>query len=133
MKKTPVIKDDDIFIIKKKHSWPEGVSEAQQIAVKDYWMKTRGVDLDKPQYEIYSKSQQEKERKQKLSLDRRAIITTNQEDAYQVARKLRREGYDDDIHTGNWQSILDREKELKNKGYKTKVTMRNGWYAIWLK
>lgn len=129
-------KKEDTFVIKKTHKFPKGINQSTQASIKKYWFETRGIDLDQPQYTIYSKAEQEKERKQKLSLDRRTIKSTNDDEYYTNRERIRSQGYDNinlGFSTGNWKSILEREKELKARGYKIKISFYKGFYTLWWK
>lgn len=124
------------FTIKETHTFPKGISPGLKQSVRDYWLLTRGIDLYKPQYTIYNIAEQKKEQKLKQSLDRRALKSTNTEGYYKNCDYLRSLGYDYTdlgVSTGNWKHILEREKELKRKGYKTKVSKDEYSYILWWK
>jgi len=122
---------DNTFVVKKQYQFPQGVSESTKQAVTEHWKRTRGVDLTKPQFELYSVKQQKKEQQQKSNLDKRTIKSKNDDEYFATCSKLRKQGYGDSTSTGNWKMILQKEKQLKEMGFKTKVSFYKGWYTLW--
>jgi hypothetical protein len=117
----------ETFTVKKQYKFPSGISPSYQHTINEYWIKTRSVDLTKPQYEMYSIKEQAAEQKAKAKLDAKTIDESK--DYFGVRDKLRASGYTDDIATGNWKRIIETAKRYKH----TKVTFADGYYTLWRK
>lgn len=128
MKKTPIIKNDEIFVINIKEKFPVGTIQPTRELIQSYRPKT---DIKKPRQKRTSRRKQISKAKQKRALGYRLIEGHDDIEYYDICDDLRDLGYSELFESTDWKKTLKEEKEFIRRGYKTKISYFDGWYSLW--
>ena len=143
MKKTPIIKDDNILVFNIKENFPEGLSRPTSTFLRKKRGEISHVDIGpipKSRKRYVTDTRREKKIKFK------ALVAKSDYEYNEICNRLRDSGYEEyyvtDVDDRRFyylspmnevDALLNEEKELNKQGIKTKILYFNGWYSLWSK
>ena len=136
IKTTPIIKNDDIFVIKVKDKLPRGIKVPDRGFLGGRKSKST-LDSDTLSFGTFTDYKQMSEKRKSKALQLKAIIPKSEIEYLDICDYLRDINYEEHaafLDYGNgWKEAVKMILKLSRKGIESKLIYYGNWYGVWAK